>query len=76
MELSDCNYVILRTNRARCALNKKILNLLNEESVSGESRKEGVIHSETFQAGREIFQDTCALKSLKLSFRSFGQFLT
>ena len=31
MELSNYNYVILRTNRARCALNKKILNLLNEE---------------------------------------------
>ena len=29
--------VILQRNRALCALNKKILNLLNEESVSGES---------------------------------------
>ena len=28
MELSDCNYGILQRNRARCALNKKILNLL------------------------------------------------
>ena len=37
MELSDCNYVILQTNRVRCALNRKIFNLLNEESVSGES---------------------------------------
>ena len=37
MELRDYNYVILWTNRARCALNKKILNLLNEESVSGGS---------------------------------------
>ena len=37
MELSDCNYAILRRNRARCAVNKKILNLLNGESVSGES---------------------------------------
>ena len=26
----------IRTNRARCALYKKILDLLNEESVSGE----------------------------------------
>ena len=32
MELSDCNYVILHRNRAQCALNKKILNLLNEEN--------------------------------------------
>ena len=32
MEL--CN-VILRTNRVRCALNTDILDLLNEESVSG-----------------------------------------
>ena len=32
MELCD---VILRTNRVRCALNKEILDLLNEESVSG-----------------------------------------
>ena len=33
----DCAtiYVILRTNGARCALNKEILDLLNEESVSG-----------------------------------------
>ena len=31
-------YIVpLRTYRARCALNKKILNLLNKESVSGES---------------------------------------
>ena len=37
MELSSCNYVILRKNRARCALNMKILNLLNEESVYGDS---------------------------------------
>ena len=27
----------IRTNRARCALNRKILDLLDEESVSGES---------------------------------------
>ena len=27
--------VILRTNRVRCALNMEILDLLNEESVSG-----------------------------------------
>ena len=32
MEVCD---VILRTNRVRCALNKEILDLLNEESVSG-----------------------------------------
>ena len=36
MGLCDCNYVILRTTRARCALNKEILDLLIEESVSGE----------------------------------------
>ena len=35
MGLFDHNYVILRTNRARSALNKEILDLLNEESVSG-----------------------------------------
>ena len=33
MGFCDHNYVILRTNRARCALNKEIL--LNEESVTG-----------------------------------------
>ena len=32
MELCD---IILRTNRVRCALNMEILDLLNEESVSG-----------------------------------------
>ena len=32
MELCE---VILRTNRVRCALNMEILDLLNEESVSG-----------------------------------------
>ena len=32
MELCD---IILRTNRVRCALNREILDLLNEESVSG-----------------------------------------
>ena len=32
MELCD---IILRTNRVRCALNIEILDLLNEESVSG-----------------------------------------
>ena len=37
MELSDCNYVILWTNRVKCALNTNILYLLNEESVSRES---------------------------------------
>ena len=35
MIICDHNYVILRTNRARCALNKEILDVLNEESVSG-----------------------------------------
>ena len=34
MELCDCNFVILRTNRARCTLNMEILDLLNEESIS------------------------------------------
>ena len=34
MWFCDHNYVILRTNRARCALNKEILDLHNEESVS------------------------------------------
>ena len=33
--MSNCNCVILRINRARCTLNKEILDLLNEESVSG-----------------------------------------
>ena len=37
MGLCDHYYVILQTSRARCALNKEILDLLNEESVSGES---------------------------------------
>ena len=32
MKLCD---VILRTNRVRCALNMEILDLLNEESISG-----------------------------------------
>ena len=36
MELCD---VILRTNRVRCALNMEILDLLNEESVSGAHRR-------------------------------------
>ena len=31
----DRNYVILRTNRAKCALKHFFFNLLNEESVSG-----------------------------------------
>ena len=35
MGLCDRNYVILQTNRARCALNKEILDLLNEKSISG-----------------------------------------
>ena len=35
MGLCDRNCVILRTNRARCTLSKEILNLFNEESVSG-----------------------------------------
>ena len=34
MELSDRNYVILWTNRVRCALSTNILYLLNEESWS------------------------------------------
>ena len=33
--LCDRNCVILRTNRARCALYKAILDLLDKESVSG-----------------------------------------
>ena len=33
----DRNCVILQTNRARCILNREIHDLLNEESVSGES---------------------------------------
>ena len=32
---AQTNYVILRTNSARCALNKEILDLLYEESASG-----------------------------------------
>ena len=38
MESSDRNCVVFQTNRARCALNKKFLNLLNEESISGEKQ--------------------------------------
>ena len=36
LDLCDHNYVILRTNRARCAIYKEILDLLNVESASGE----------------------------------------
>ena len=32
--LCNCNDVFRRTNRVRCALNKEILDLLNEESIS------------------------------------------
>ena len=35
MGFCDCNCVILWTNRAKCSLNKEILDLLNKESVSG-----------------------------------------
>ena len=35
MSLCDRNYAILRTNRARCTLDRKILDLLDEESISG-----------------------------------------
>ena len=35
MWFCDHNYVIIRKNRARCILNKEILDLLKEESVSG-----------------------------------------
>ena len=35
MELCDRNCVILQTNRARCTLNMEIVDLLNEESISG-----------------------------------------
>ena len=35
MGFCDRNYVILQTNRAKCTLNKKILDLLNEERISG-----------------------------------------
>ena len=35
MGLCDHNCIILRTNKARCTLNKEIIDLLNEESVSG-----------------------------------------
>ena len=34
MSLCDRNCVILRTNRAMCALYREILDLLDEESVS------------------------------------------
>ena len=34
MGFCDRNCIILLTNRARCALNKEILDLLNEDSVS------------------------------------------
>ena len=32
MRLCDRNCVILRTNRARCALNNEVLDLLNEDA--------------------------------------------
>ena len=37
MSLCNQNCVILRANRARCALYKKNLDLLYEESISGAS---------------------------------------
>ena len=46
MDFRDCNYVILGTNRARCSLNKKILNLLNEDSVSGENSGRASLYRE------------------------------
>ena len=35
MGLCDRHCVILQTNRARCTLSKDLLDLLNEDSVSG-----------------------------------------
>ena len=54
MGLCDRNCVILRTNRAWCTLNKEILDLLNEESISGASsgRASLVIRQEVAMVSR------------------------
>ena len=61
MRLCDFNCVILWTNRARCALNREILNLLNEESVSGESSGRASLYKfdeKSYHEGESIAKDT------------------
>ena len=35
LSMCNCKFVIIQTKRVRCDLNKEILDLLNEESISG-----------------------------------------
>ena len=62
MELCD---VILRTNRVRCALNMEILDLLNEESVSG-----ALSSRASLQIQREVLLSTFEKVSRSLKYDS------
>ena len=62
MELYD---VILRTNRVRCALNMEILDLLNEESVSGARNSRA-----SLQIRREVLLSTFEKVSRSLKYDS------
>ena len=62
MELCD---VILRTNRVRCALNMEILDLLNEESVSGARNRRA-----SLQIQREVLLSTFEKVSRSLKYDS------
>ena len=64
----DHNCVILRTNRARRALNKEIVDLRNEESISGVRRGRA-----SLQLRREVYRECLKSKSTaKVSFKLFG----
>ena len=59
MRLCNHNYVIHRTNRARYALNKEILDLLNEESVECAGGRAGLKFNEKSTASptKNIIKD-------------------
>ena len=62
MELCD---VILQTNRVRCALNMEILDLLNEESVSGARSSRASLYIQ-----REVLLSTFEKVSRSLKYDS------
>ena len=65
--LCNRNCVILQTNRARCALNEEILDLLNEESISGMCSGKSTIKSLP-----QVFEKVSQLLKCNLNFFFFG----
>ena len=74
MGLSDHNCIILRTNKIRCALNKEIHNLLNEEVLLEYAVVELVYKFDDKSTSWKVSKMSCGISHATSMIRDFSHY--